>query len=88
MGGNKAYKLSNLYYFTETVKEATALQANGVEKWLTFLATIWDDSIAYSQDKAAVKKELKFKILDDLSQLEGHGSQDGGGRSMSIRHKN
>ena len=61
------------------MKEATALKANGVEKWLTFLAMIRADSIAYSQEKAAVKKELKAKILDDLSQLEGGGSQVGGG---------
>ena len=41
---------------TNAVREATALQANGIEQWLTFLAIVRADSMAYSLDKASIKK--------------------------------
>ena len=49
-----------------------------MEQWLTFLAIVRADSMAYSQEKASIKKKLKAKILEDLSELEGNSEQDGG----------
>ena len=59
------------------VTEASALNAPGIDRWLTFLSIIRSDSIAYSRDKAAVKSKLKVQILQDLESLEESGTQNG-----------
>ena len=52
------------------VREASSLNAPGIDRWLTFLSIIRSDSMAYSRDKAAVKTKLKVRILEDLESLE------------------
>ena len=59
------------------VDEASALQTDGIYKWLTFLSMIRADSISYSQSKASVKKKLKAQVLEELQSLEENGGHDG-----------